>query len=201
MLERGFYARPTLAVARDLLGAVLVHHPPAGERRAGRIVETEAYAGPHDAASHARSGPGGRAAIMYGAPGFAYVYLIYGVYHCFNAVTETRDVAGAVLVRAVEPLGLAVGERGSGPGLACRSLRIERACTGLDLTLPSSSLFIERGCPMPNAAVRVGPRVGVAYSGDWAAKPWRLWVADSPHVSRHGAGAAFDPALLQTALT
>jgi DNA-3-methyladenine glycosylase len=193
-LPRAFYARPTLHVARELLGASLVHVSD-GVRRAGRIVETEAYVGPDDAASHARLGRKGRAAIMYGAPGVAYVYVIYGMHHCFNAVTERDGYPGAVLVRAVEPAW--AGERASGPALVCRALRIDRACNGLDL-VDSAELFVEGGGPgVPDAQVRVGPRIGVDYAGPWASHPWRFWVADSAHVSRRRiSGTTFDPSML-----
>ena len=105
-LPRSFYARPTVDVAHALLGKLLVRHPPeAGAPRVGRIVEVEAYLGERDAASHARRGPTPRAAIMFGPPGFLYVYLIYGMHHCMNVVTETDGVAGAVLLRAAAPRG------------------------------------------------------------------------------------------------
>jgi DNA-3-methyladenine glycosylase len=194
VLPRAFYARPTLVVARAMLGQLLVHVGDDGVRRAGRIVETEAYVGPDDLASHARIGRKGRATLMYGNPGVAYVYLVYGMHHCFNAVTERDDYPGAVLVRAIEPLGSA--ERGSGPALVCRALGIDRACNGLDLT--TSQLRLERSRDVPDADVRVGPRVGVAYAGVWAERPWRFWVAASPHVSgRRVTGTALDPAMLR----
>src|SRR5258708_18804885 len=116
-LARDFYARPTLVVAREMLGMTLVHVGEDGVRRSGRIVETEAYVGRNDAASHARVGAKGRAAIMYGQAGVAYVYLVYGMHHCFNAVTEVDGFPGAVLVRAIEPLENT--ERGAGPALVC----------------------------------------------------------------------------------
>ncbi len=158
-------------------------HVVDGARRAGRIVETEAYVGPDDRASHARSGPSSRAAVMFGPPGVAYVYLVYGMHSCFNAVTEHDGYPGAVLVRAVEPVEAAAGERAGGPGLVCRALAIDRSCNGLDLV--SSHLFVEAGAPpLPDANVRMGPRIGVDYAGSWASRPWRFWVAASPHVSR-----------------
>ena len=195
VLPRSFYARPTLEVARDMLGTRLVHVGSDGVRRAGRIVETEAYVGPDDAASHARAGARGRAAIMFGAPGVAYVYVIYGMHHCFNAVTERDGYPGAVLVRAVEPEQ--AGERGSGPALVCRALHISRACNGLDL-VDSAELFLEAGPSVPDAQVRMGPRIGVEYAGAWASHPWRFWVADSAHVSRRRiTGTTFDPSMLR----
>jgi DNA-3-methyladenine glycosylase len=181
-------------VARDLLGKTLVHVADDAVRRSGRIVETEAYVGPHDAASHARSGPKGRAALMYGPPGVAYVYLIYGMHHCFNVVTETDGYPGAVLIRAMEPGDNALS-RGSGPALVCRALRIDRACNGLDLT--DSALFLEDAAAVDEANIRVGPRIGVDYAGDWANHPWRLWIANSTHVSRpRVSGTSLDPAML-----
>ena len=128
-----------------MLGKTLVHVGPDGVRRSGRIVETEAYVGPDDLASHARVGPKGRATLMYGLAGVAYVYLVYGMHHCFNAVTEQEGYPGAVLVRAIEPLDSA--ERGNGPALVCRALNIDRTCNGVDLT--SADLFLELIAPRP----------------------------------------------------
>jgi DNA-3-methyladenine glycosylase len=176
-----------MLVARDLLGKVLVHTLD-GVRYAGRIVETEGYVGPDDAASHARSGQKGRARLMWGPAGVAYVYLIYGMHHCFNAVTEVEGYPGAVLVRAVEPLEGAAEDKGSGPALVCRALRIDRSCNGLDLTSPGTSLAVLDGEALPDTQVRMGPRIGVDYAGPWAAHPWRLWLADSPAVSRKRRG-------------
>jgi DNA-3-methyladenine glycosylase len=194
-LSRSFFARATLLVSREMLGKILVHVGADGVRRSGRIVETEAYVGPHDLASHARIGPKGRAALMYGTAGVAYVYLVYGMHHCFNAVTERDGHPGAVLVRAIEPQQNA--ERGSGPALVCRALEIDRGCNGVDL-ITSSTLFLEDAPCVPDADVRVGPRVGVDYAGEWAAHPWRFWIADSPHNSRRRVtGLLLDPAMLR----
>ena len=177
-----------------MLGKLLVHVAHDGVRRAGRIVETEAYVGPDDAASHARSGPRGRAALMYGTAGVAYIYLIYGMHSCFNAVTESDGYPGAVLVRAIDPLENA--DRGGGPGLVCKVLHIDRGCNGLDLT--GSRLFLEQAADVIDEDVRVGPRIGVDYAGAWASHPWRFWVADSPHLSRRRVtGATLDPAMLR----
>jgi DNA-3-methyladenine glycosylase len=193
-LPRSFYERPTLLVAREMLGKTLVHLGDDGLRRAGRIVETEAYVGPTDAASHARSGPLKRGALMWGPAGVAYVYLIYGLHHCFNAVTETVGYPGAVLVRAIEPLENA--DRGNGPALVCRALGIDRSCTGVDLV--TGNLGLEAAPSVPDADVRVGPRIGVDYAGAWAAHPWRFWVGSSPHVSRRRVtGTTLDPTMLR----
>jgi DNA-3-methyladenine glycosylase len=130
---------------------------------------------------------------MYGPPGVAYVYQIYGVHFCFNVVTEYDGYPGAVLVRAIEPLENA--SRGSGPALVCRALHIDRGCNGLDLT--DSELSVEDGECVPDGRVHVGPRIGVDYAGEWAAHPWRFWVADSSHVSRGRiTGTPLDPAML-----
>jgi DNA-3-methyladenine glycosylase len=179
-----------------MLGQKLVHMAADGVPRAGRIVETEAYVGPDDAASHARSGPSKRAAIMWGPPGVAYVYLIYGVHYCFNAVCEREGYPGAVLVRAIEPVEGLEGERGNGPALVSRALRIDRACNGLDLT--TSGLHLEADTAVSDAEVRMGPRIGVDYAGAWAQHPWRFWIAESPHVSRRRtAGAPLNWAVLR----
>jgi DNA-3-methyladenine glycosylase len=132
---------------------------------------------------------------MYGRAGVAYVYLVYGMHNCFNAVTEAVGYPGAVLVRAIEPRENADG-RGGGPALVCRALHIDRGSNGLDLTEPP--LSIEDAPEVGTDNVRVGPRIGVDYAGDWAAHPWRLWIADSPHVSRRRlTGATLDPAMLR----
>ncbi len=192
-LERDFFDRETLEVARDLLGRTLVRLLD-GERLSGRIVEVEAYIGEKDRASHARVGRTRRNAAMYGPPGHAYVYQIYGVHYCLNLVTEPEGRPAAVLIRALEPLeGLEVmrARRGgrpdlpltSGPGRLCQALSIDRRLDGADLCAPRASLFVEEGEPVPDEAVAAGPRIGVR--GDQAAltAPWRLYLRDNPHVS------------------
>src|SRR6187402_3254948 len=119
-LPRSFYDRDTIEVAKDLLGKYLVHVS-GGVERIGRIVETEAYLGPHDLAAHSARGLTPRTAPMFGPPGHAYVYLIYGMHHCINVVTEREGQAAAVLIRAVEPIANIAG-RTQGPGLVCRAL-------------------------------------------------------------------------------
>jgi len=179
-LGRDFYARSAPEVARALLGQVLVHRD-GPVRRAARIVETEAYHGPDDQASHARFGRTPRAAIMFGPPGFAYVYLVYGISHCFNAVTGVEGEPSAVLVRAAEPVEGCLHAT-VGPGNLCRALGLTRAGhDGLDLC--GDRLYVEEG-GAPPARIMVGPRVNVAYAGRWAARPWRFAVEGSPFVSR-----------------
>jgi DNA-3-methyladenine glycosylase len=181
-LGRRFFAGPTLEVARALLGARLVHEVGPGDRRVGRIVETEAYLGPDDRASHARSGPTPRARVMFGPPGHAYVYLIYGVYHCLNLVTERDGFPAAVLIRAVEPLAGITG-RTQGPGLVCLAMGIDLALNGADLCTVSGSLYLQpRRSRRP--VVGVSARVGVDYAGEWGQKPWRFFLPGNPFVSR-----------------
>ncbi len=166
-------------MARELLGMHLVHRIGAGVRT-GRIVETEAYQGPQDRAAHSSRGRTARTEIMFGPPGHAYVYFIYGFWHCLNVVTAAEGVPHAVLLRAVEPVTGLV-ERTCGPGLLCRAMGIDRSVNGADLC--SGTLWIER--PPAVRAVRVGrsPRIGVDYAGPWARRPWRFFDRDSPHVS------------------
>ncbi len=180
-LSLAFYERPALIVARQLIGKTLVHQGDGG-RRAGRIVETEAYVGKHDLACHASKGRTRRTEVLFGPPGRAYVYFIYGMYHCFNVVTEAEDVAAAVLVRALEPVaGIPPGQSTDGPGKLCRALRITLAQNREDLC--GKRLFIEDGPPVTGSLVRRGPRIGVDYAGPWARKPYRFWVRDNPFVS------------------
>jgi DNA-3-methyladenine glycosylase len=189
-LPRSFYARDTREVARDLLGKVLVHVD-GGVRRAARIVEAEAYHGPDDAASHARFGPTRRAAIMFGPPGVAYVYLIYGTSHCMNVVTGPEGFPSAVLLRAAEPLeGCLHSTRG--PGNLCRALAIRREHdNGRPLT--GDDLFVE-DAPAAGERVVAAPRVNVRYAGPWAEKPWRYALEGNPWVSRPPPGAPATPA-------
>lgn len=178
-LPREFYARDTRLVARALLGKLLVHRD-GQVLRAARIVETEAYHGPDDRASHARFGATARTAVMFGPPGTAYVYLIYGRSHCMNVVTGPEGFPAAVLIRAAEPVeGCLHSTRG--PGNLCRALGILRQQDdGRDLT--GDQLYL-LDAPRPGRVV-TGPRVNVAYAGAHAARPWRFAVAGSPWVSR-----------------
>jgi DNA-3-methyladenine glycosylase len=178
-LTRRFYAGDTCQVARELLGKVLVHMD-GGVRRAVRIVETEAYHGPDDGASHARFGPTKRAAIMFGPAGVAYVYLIYGLSHCLNVVTGEEGFPAAVLLRAGEPLENVLHSP-RGPGNLCRALGVRREThNGLDLT--GATLFIEDG-PRPAERIVASPRVNVAYAGASAERPWRYFLEGNGFVS------------------
>jgi len=179
-LERAFYDRDTVAVALDLLGKHLVHEV-GGVRRVGRIVEVEAYLGPHDRAAHSSRGLTARTRVMFGPPGHAYVYLIYGMHCCMNVVTEADGQAAAVLLRALEPV-CGLDGRTQGPGLLCKAMGIDRRHNGLDLT--DTRLYLESPAkPEPFAIVR-RPRVGVDYAGAWARRLLRFYIKGNPFVSR-----------------
>lgn len=195
-LPRSFYDRDTLTVARELLGCRLVHESAAGTT-VGRIVEVEAYQGEDDPACHAAAGRTARTAPLYGPPGFGYVYLIYGMYHCFNVVTRGEGHPSAVLVRALEPLAglermrarraarrrrdpdveIPARDLASGPGKLCDALGITLAQNRADLA--RSPLRVEPGAA-PDAVVWT-PRVGITVGTD---RFWRCFVKGSPHVSR-----------------
>jgi DNA-3-methyladenine glycosylase len=178
-LERGFFARDAVVVARALVGTYLVH----GDRVV-RIVETEAYRGPKDLACHARAGLTKRTRTLLGHEGHAYVFFIYGVYDCFNVVCGAHGKGHAVLVRGGDPvLAIPHGARTDGPGRLTRALGITRAHDGHDLT--KAPLFLSARTRRPKIAVSA--RVGVAYAGAWAEKPWRFFDAESRHVSKPSA--------------
>lgn len=178
-LSRAFYDRDTTETARDLLGKCLVHVVD-GERRVGRIVEVEAYVGAHDRASHSCRGLTARNAPMFGPPGHAYVYLIYGMYWCMNVVTERECHASAVLLRAVEPVEGITG-RTQGPGLLCRAMGIDKRLNGVDLC--SDTVFIADD-GFTGFRVVKRPRIGVDYAGAWARRHLRFYMAGNPFVSR-----------------
>jgi len=180
-LSRSFYDRNTSRVARELLGKVLVH----GDR-VGRIVETEAYLGPHDRAAHSARGLTKRNAPMFGPPGYAYVYLIYGIYCCMNVVTERDGHAAAVLLRAVEPIQNVTGKT-TGPGLLCNAMAITRQQTGHDL-LSADFYITSDSCSYSSSSAPIKiikrPRIGVDYAGSWARRHLRFYIAGNPFVSR-----------------
>lgn len=190
-LERGWFDRPATVLARELIGCRLVHDADDGAV-GGRIVETEAYRGPEDLAAHSARGRTARNAVMFGPPGFLYVYLIYGLHHCLNVVAGPGEKPEAVLIRALaldEGVALARSRRGvgipeprlaSGPGNVGRALGIDRAHDGVDLL--DGPVRVEPRVGRPRIAR--GPRVGVEYSRAWAARPLRFWIADDVHVSR-----------------
>ena len=211
-LARDFYERPVVDLARALLGCLLVADGEADEEHAtadgatvGVIVETEAYAGQEDLASHARAGLTRRTAPMFGQAGHAYVYLVYGMHLCLNVVGDIPGRAGAVLLRAVEPLaGMelmrrrrgAVGSAGSdarlaaGPARLCQAFGVTRHLDGHDLTA-GRRLWLAAAPPDTEQPwILEGPRIGVEYAGEWAARPWRFGVAGSGSLSRPFPGGA-----------
>ena len=205
-LPREFYTGPNvLAVARRLLGKLLVVPAPDGTRVSGIIVETEAYRGPQDQASHAFGGRRtNRTETMYQVGGTAYVYFVYGMYHQFNVVTNLSDIPHAVLIRAVEPVeGIALMRKRrpgqsdhtmtNGPGKLCIALGIDRSLDRADLL--GDRVWIERGeRRIGPAGIASGRRIGVEYAGEWADKPWRFWIRKNPFVSRRDSTArAFRP--------
>jgi len=186
-LPRGWYARDAVAVARGLIGCLLVHEAPSGRCRVSRIVETEAYRGPRDLACHARAGLTKRTRTLLGEEGHAYVFFIYGMHDCFNVTCRGAGHGHAVLVRAGEPTSgfeeLEPRARLDGPGRFARAMGITRALDGHDLTQgPRYVCAPRRGGPRPRIVVTA--RVGVAYAGDWADRPWRFFDARSAHVSK-----------------
>jgi len=179
-LSRSFYDRDTTLVAGELLGKLLVHQS-RGVTRIGRIVETEAYLGPHDLAAHSARGLTERTKVMFGPPGHAYVYLIYGMYHCLNVVTERAGHASAVLLRALEPVQH-LTDRTQGPGLLCRAMRIDKRLNGHDLL--SDTFYIAAPPKMEPFRIVKRPRIGVDYAKHWAKRHLRFYIKDNPFVSR-----------------
>lgn len=179
-LPRSFYDRDTILVARELLGKHLVHVA-GGIERIGRIVETEAYLGPHDLAAHSARGRTRRTEVMFGPPGHAYVYFIYGMYYCMNVVTQPEGHASAVLLRAIEPLQNVAG-RSCGPGLLCKAMHVDKLLNAHDLL--SDDFFIAAPPRPERFVIAKGPRIGVDYARHWAKRHLRFYVKGSPFVSR-----------------
>jgi len=179
-LPRSFYDRDTVAVARDLLGKHLIHVS-GGVERIGRIVEVEAYLGPHDLASHSSRGRTARTGVMFGPPGHAYVYLVYGIHCCMNVVTERDGHASAVLIRAVEPVKNVEGST-RGPGRLCKAMRIDRGRNGHDLI--SDDFHIADPASREPLSIVKRPRVGVDYAGKWARRLLRFYIRGNPFLSK-----------------
>jgi DNA-3-methyladenine glycosylase len=187
-LTRGFYSRPTLQVARELLGKYLVLRKD-GRFLSGRIVETEAYVGPRDPASHAFKGKTRRNEVMFGQPGHAYVYLTYGMHHCLNLVTERKGYPAAVLIRALEPADgvewmkkkrkrRKLTDLASGPAKLCQALGIGRETNGVDLC--GHSIYVQdRGKPV--GRVTRSSRIGISEGKE---KLWRFFVDENKYLSR-----------------
>lgn len=194
-LARSFFARPVLDVAPDLLGRVLVRTDDAGTV-AVRLTEVEAYAGTDDPGSHAFRGPTPRTSVMFGPPGFVYVYFTYGMHWCANLVCGPDGHASAVLLRAGEvvsghdlarqrrPAARSDRDLARGPARLAACLGLVGEHSGDDVCVPGSHLRVLAGSPVPRERVRTGPRVGVSgVGGDAVAHPWRYWAVDEPTVS------------------
>ena len=169
VLPRIYFTRPTIQVARSLVGKYLIRCID-GREIAGKIIEVEAYVGVEDEACHASKGRTQRTDVMFGPAGVAYVYLIYGMYHCLNVVTEREEFPSAILIRAIE----IDGELVDGPGRICRALQIDRRLNCVDLTTGESLWFEDRGVLVKKSDVWTHPRIGVDYAGTWAKKLWRF---------------------------
>ena len=196
ILTKDFYTRDTLTVARDLLGREIVRVLEDGTQLVCRITETEAYIGRMDKACHAygyRRTP--RTETLFAPPGTAYIYLIYGMYHCLNFVTEEEGEPAAVLIRGAVPVAngdiIAENRFGrkekdmssyqrknflNGPGKLCRGLALTRAQNGLDLTDPAGGLYVRSGAPPDPASIQVGKRVGIDYAEEAVDFPWRFYL-------------------------
>ena len=194
-LPRTFYTRANvLTVARELLGQLLVVPAPDGTRVSGIIVETEAYRGPQDRASHAWGARRTkRTETMYQMGGTAYVYFVYGMYHQFNVVTNVTEIPHAVLIRALEPIegttlmrarrhGGSDHNLTNGPGKLCIALGIDRKLDAADLL--GDSVWLEEGGKVSRSRIGTGPRIGIDYAEEWKDKLWRFWIRDNSFVSR-----------------
>lgn len=193
-VPRSFFARDTHAVARALLGKLLVRQW-RGQKLVGRITEVESYVGPDDLACHAARGRTKRTEVMFGLAGHAYVYFIYGMYNMLNIVTEDEGFPAAVLIRALEPVeGIAAMQRArrgaglrqiaTGPGKLTQALHITRSLNGADLTRGARLWVASDGYRVPRDLLATGPRVGVDYAGEHAHLPWRYYLRDSHYVSK-----------------
>lgn len=180
-LPRHFYDRDTQRVARELLGKWLVHRV-GKELRVGRVVETEAYLGPGDMAAHTARGRTPRTRAMFGPPGHVYVYLVYGMHHCMNVVTEPEGVGTAVLLRALEPIAN-LSTNTNGPGRLCKAMGIGLDDYGHDLV--SDTLYLAKA-PTARSGFTIGSsaRIGVDYAGEWAHKPLRFYIEGNRFVSK-----------------
>lgn len=175
ILDRKFYAKDTLAAARDLLGCMICVRRHDGTIRRAEIIETEAYCGVMDLACHASKGRTKRTEIMFGPPGFAYVYMIYGMYFCLNFVTEKEGSACAVLIRGVRSEKHGDGEGGielRGPGKTCRFFGIDKSFNGMDLT-SGENIWVEKR-KVKKIKFETAARIGIDYAGEFKDKPWRF---------------------------
>lgn len=173
-LQKSFFARNTHNVAKNLLGKLLVR-PVDNKKIIGRICEVESYVGEDDLACHAARGRTTRTEVMFGPPGHAYVYMIYGVYFCLNIVTEKKGFPAAVLIRGVTPVQNIFGKT-DGPGKVSREFFIDRALNGEDLTASSQLYVADDGLKLDRTSIQTSPRIGVDYAGEYAWLPWRYFT-------------------------
>lgn len=180
-----------ISLAKSLLGKLMVYNTPMG-RISGMVVETEAYMGPEDKAAHSSRSKSQRTLVQYGPGGFVYMYRIYGIYHCFNVVANIENTPHCVLIRGLEPaegVEAMMSNRGttelkalcSGPGKLCVALGLNKQCYGVDLC--GDSLFFEEY--LQPQAIMSSPRINVDYAEEYTALPWRFYIKDNPHVSKH----------------
>ena len=200
-LKRQFYTRPTLTVAKSLLGKYLVKNPisPGGRILVGKIVETEAYIGPKDKASHAYKWKiTKRNKTEYLEGGHIYIYLCYGLYWQLNITTAGEGEPECVLIRALEPIGgykiqntkcplfthSKIQDLASGPGKLCRWLKLNKSFDGEDLTKSKRIWLAEEGEKTKKRQIVAARRIGIDYAGEWSKKPWRFYIKDNPFISR-----------------
>lgn len=179
-LPQEFYNRDTIVVAKELLGKYIVRVVD-GVEKIGKIVEVEAYLGPHDLAAHSARGKTERTKVMFGPPGHAYVYMIYGIYYCLNAVTEQEGRAAAVLIRAIEPIK-SIDAKTQGPGLLCKAMQIDKTLNACALT--SDELYIATDFSSAPFTIVKKARIGVDYAKHWAKRLLRFYIKGNRFVSR-----------------
>lgn len=184
-LSKNFYQQSTLQLSQQLLGKFLVKNI-GNKKIVGKIVETEAYIGPKDLASHASRGKTKRTKAMFDSGGLWYIYLIYGMYYCLNIVTEQKDYPAAVLIRAVEPIaGFKPEIKTDGPGKLCRAFQIDKKLNNKPAFGKTALLWIEdRGVKLSPSQIKKAKRIGVDYAGEYKNKLWRFYIKDNPFVSK-----------------
>lgn len=179
-IPTSFYERDTITVAKGLLGNFLVHYD--GElERIGKIVEVEAYLGRQDLASHSSKGLTKLTEVMFGPAGFAYIYLIYGMYYCTNIVTESEGIGSAVLIRALEPIKN-INQKTQGPGLLSKAMGINKHHNRHPLQ--SDNLFVAQNPEPQDFVIIERPRIGVHYAKEWADKPLRFYIEGNSFISK-----------------
>jgi DNA-3-methyladenine glycosylase len=179
-LPRNFYARETITVAKEILGKFLIHVV-NGVEHIGKIIEVEAYVGSHDLAAHSSKGITKRTEVMFGPPGYAYVYLIYGKYYCMNIVTEEIGAGSAILIRALEPIKN-IHARTQGPGLLCNAMKIDKNLNAHDLL--SDNFYVAAASETEKITIVKKSRIGVGYAKHWAKRLLRFYIKNNPFVSK-----------------